>query len=53
MSTNNKTGEKRGFAVVEMETDTAEVAAINGLTGTEWMGYSLKVSRAKTVMDAA
>jgi RNA recognition motif-containing protein len=53
VSTNNKTGEKRGFAVVEMETDTAEVAAINGLTGTEWMGYSLKVSRAKTVMDAA
>jgi RNA recognition motif-containing protein len=53
VSTNQKSGEKRGFAVVEMETDTEEVAAINGLRGTEWMGYSLKVNRAKTIVDAA
>jgi RNA recognition motif-containing protein len=53
VSTNQKSGEKRGFAVVEMETDNEEVAAINGLRGTEWMGYSLKVNRAKTIVDVA
>lgn len=53
VSTNQKSGEKRGFAVVEMETDTEEIAAINGLRGTEWMGYSLKVNRAKTILDVA
>lgn len=53
VSTNQKTGEKRGFAVVEMETDTEEIAAIHGLRGTEWMGYSLKVNRAKTIADVS
>lgn len=53
VSTTHKSGEKRGFVVVEMETDTAEVAAINGLRGTEWMGYSLKVNRAKTIAEVA
>ncbi len=43
---NKKTGEKRGFAFVEMETDAEEAAAIRGLLGTEWMGRSLKVSKA-------
>lgn len=53
VSTNQKTGEKRGFAVVEMETETEEIAAIHGLRGTEWMGYSLKVNRAKTIADVS
>ncbi|BAY91472.1 MULTISPECIES: RNA recognition motif domain-containing protein [unclassified Tolypothrix] len=53
VSTKQKSGEKRGFAIVQMEKDTDEVAAINGLQGTEWMGYSLKVNRAKTIADAA
>jgi RNA recognition motif-containing protein len=53
VSTKQKSGEKRGFAVVQMETDTEEVAAINGLLGTEWMGYSLKVNKAKTIVDVA
>ncbi|MBD2452416.1 RNA-binding protein [Nostoc sp. FACHB-152] len=53
VSTNQKTGEKRSFAVVEMETDTQEIAAIQGLRGTEWMGYSLKVNRAKTIADVS
>ncbi|MBD2215190.1 RNA-binding protein [Calothrix sp. FACHB-156] len=53
VSTNQKSGEKRGFAVVEMDTDNEEVAAINGLRGTEWMGYSLKINRAKTIVDVA
>jgi len=48
VSTKQKSGDKRGFAIVEMDTDTEEVAAMNGLRGTEWMGYSLK-SRANTV----
>jgi len=52
LSTNQKTGEKRGFAVVEMETETEEIVAINALRGTEWMGYSLKVNRAITIADA-
>ncbi|QSJ19593.1 RNA-binding protein [Nostoc sp. UHCC 0702] len=53
VSTNQKNGAKRGFAVVEMETDTEEVAAIHALRGIEWMGYSLKVNRAKTIADVA
>jgi RNA recognition motif-containing protein len=52
VSTNQKTGEKRGFAVVQMETDSQEMAAISALVGTEWMGYTLKVNRARTVADA-
>jgi RNA recognition motif-containing protein len=44
-------GNKRGFAVIEMETDTEEIAAIHALRGTEWMGYNLKVNRAKTIAD--
>lgn len=52
VSTNQKTGEKRGFAVVEMETDSQEMAAISALVGTEWMGYTLKINRARTVADA-
>ncbi|QIR38282.1 RNA-binding protein [Tolypothrix sp. PCC 7910] len=53
VSTKQKSGEKRGFAIVQMDEDTEEVAAINGLQGTEWMGYSLKVNRAKTIADVA
>ncbi|MDZ7962060.1 MAG: RNA-binding protein [Aulosira sp. DedQUE10] len=52
LSTNQKTGQKRGFAVVEMETDTEEIAAINALRGSEWMGYSLKVNKAITIADS-
>lgn len=53
VSTNQKTGQKRGFAVVEMETDNEEIAAIHALRGTEWMGYCLKVNRAKTIADVS
>ncbi|WP_445633044.1 RNA-binding protein [Nostoc sp. DSM 114161] len=53
VSTNQKSGDRRGFAVVEMDTDTEEVAAINGLRGNEWMPYSLKVNRAKAIVDVA
>lgn len=53
VSTKQKLGENRGFAVVEMETDTEEVAALNGLRGNEWMDYNLKINRAKTIVDVA
>lgn len=48
LSLNQKTGEKKGFAIIEMETDTEEAAAIRALRGIEWMGRSLKVNRART-----
>ncbi|MBW4432238.1 MAG: RNA-binding protein [Pelatocladus maniniholoensis HA4357-MV3] len=48
ISLNQKTGEKRGFAVVEMATGTEEAEAIRALRGIELMGYSLKVNRAMT-----
>ncbi|GAA6620372.1 RNA recognition motif domain-containing protein [Scytonema sp. NUACC26] len=45
---NQKTSEKKGFVVVEMETGAEEAAAIRELRGTQWMGRYLKVNRAKT-----
>ncbi|MBF2007940.1 RNA recognition motif domain-containing protein [Chlorogloeopsis fritschii PCC 9212] len=48
---NRETGEKRGFAFVEMGTDAEEAAAIEGLLGIEWMGRSLKVNKAITRVD--
>ncbi len=51
VSINRETGEKRGFAFVEMGTDAEEAAAIQALLGTEWMGRSLKVNKARTKLD--
>ncbi len=48
VSLNQKTGDKRGFAVIEMATSTEEVAAIRALRGIDLMGNSLKVNRAMT-----
>jgi RNA recognition motif-containing protein len=48
VSINQKTGENKGFAIIEMETDAEEAAAIRALRGIEWMGRSLKVNRART-----
>jgi RNA recognition motif-containing protein len=45
---NQKTNEKKGFVVVEMETGAEEAAAIRELRGIRWMGRNLKVNRAKT-----
>lgn len=42
-----ETGKKRGFAFVDMENETEEDAAIEGLDGAEWMGRELKVNKAK------
>jgi RNA recognition motif-containing protein len=42
-----ETGQKRGFAFVEMETEAEEAAAIDALDGAEWMGRNIKVNKAK------
>lgn len=45
--TDRETGRPRGFAFVEMETDSQEDQAIQALDGAEWMGRTLKVNKAK------
>jgi RNA recognition motif-containing protein len=47
-----ETGRVRGFAFVEMGTDTEEAAAIEALDNAEWMGRSLKVNKAKPKPDS-
>ena len=37
----------RGFAFVEMESESEEATAIESLDGAEWMGRSLRVNKAK------
>ncbi|MDV3002388.1 MAG: hypothetical protein N5P05_003994 [Chroococcopsis gigantea SAG 12.99] len=49
--TDRETGEKRGFAFVELETKVQEAAAITALDGAEWMGRDLKVNQAKERED--
>jgi RNA recognition motif-containing protein len=51
LPTDRETGRFRGFAFVEMETDTEETAAIEALDGAEWMGRDLKVNKAKPKED--
>ncbi len=41
------TGQTRGFAFVDMDTEAAEASAIDALDGAEWMGRTLKVNVAK------
>ncbi len=41
------TGRLRGFAFIEMATESEEEAAIEALNGAEWMGRDLKVNKAK------
>ena len=46
-----ETGRVRGFGFVEMSSDAEEQAAIAALDGSEWMGRSLKVNKAKPRED--
>ncbi|MEB3272274.1 MAG: RNA recognition motif domain-containing protein [Prochlorothrix sp.] len=46
-----ETGRVRGFAFVDMASDTEEAAAIADLDGAEWMGRTLKVNTAKPRTD--
>jgi RNA recognition motif-containing protein len=45
--TDRDTGRLRGFAFIEMASDSEEAAAIEALDGAEWMGRDLKVNKAK------
>ena len=45
--TDRETGRPRGFAFVEMESETNEEKAIETLDGAEWMGRDLKVNKAR------
>ncbi|HIK06155.1 MAG TPA: RNA-binding protein [Trichormus sp. M33_DOE_039] len=49
--TDRETGRLRGFAFVEMNSDTEEAAAIDALDGAEWMGRDLKVNKARPKED--
>jgi len=51
LPTDRETGRVRGFAFVEMDTDTEETTAIDALDGAEWMGRNLKVNKAKPRED--
>lgn len=45
--TDRETGRARGFAFVELGSDSEEEAAIEALDEAEWMGRKLKVNKAK------
>ncbi len=47
LPTDRETGKVRGFAFVDMESEEQEALAIETLDGAEWMGRSLKVSKAR------
>ncbi|MCT7975992.1 RNA recognition motif domain-containing protein [Laspinema olomoucense] len=51
LPTDRETGRVRGFAFVEMATETEETAAIEALDGAEWMGRDMKVNKAKPRED--
>ncbi|MBR8834862.1 MAG: RNA-binding protein [Stigonema ocellatum SAG 48.90 = DSM 106950] len=47
LPTDRETGRPRGFAFVEMASETEETSAIEALDGAEWMGRDLKVNKAR------
>lgn len=47
LPTERETGRQRGFAFVDMASDAEEATAIEQLDGSEWMGRSLKVNKAR------
>jgi RNA recognition motif-containing protein len=51
LPTDRETGRLRGFAFVEMGSESEETAAINALDGAEWMGRDLKVNKARPKED--
>ncbi len=51
LPTDRETGRMRGFAFIEMASETEETAAIEALDGAEWMGRDLKVNKAKPKED--
>lgn len=51
LPTDRETGRLRGFAFVEMSSETEEAAAIEALDGAEWMGRDMRVNKAKPRED--
>ncbi|MBW4644277.1 MAG: RNA-binding protein [Goleter apudmare HA4340-LM2] len=51
LPTDRETGRVRGFAFVEMGSETEEASAIEALDGAEWMGRNLKVNKARPRED--
>ena len=51
LPTDRETGRMRGFAFVEMSSESEETAAIEALDGAEWMGRDLKVNKARPRED--
>ena len=49
--TDRETGRARGFAFVEMESESNEDKAIEALDGAEWMERQLKVNKARPRED--
>ncbi|MGF1489690.1 MAG: RNA recognition motif domain-containing protein [Prochloraceae cyanobacterium] len=49
--TDRETGRVRGFAFVEMESETDEDKAIEILDGASWMGRDMKVNKARPRQD--
>ena len=49
--TDRETGRVRGFAFVEMESESDEDKAIETLDGAEWMNRALKVNKARPRED--
>ena len=47
LPTDRETGRKRGFGIVERETEAEEDKAIETLDGAEWMGREIKVNKAR------
>lgn len=47
MPKDRETGRKRGFAFVDMESESDEDKAIEELDNAEWMGRVIKVNKAK------
>ncbi|MGF1512316.1 MAG: RNA recognition motif domain-containing protein [Elainellaceae cyanobacterium] len=47
LPTDRETGRRRGFAFVDMDSDSEEEAAIQELDGAEWMGREIRLNKAK------
>ena len=47
LPSDRETGRPRGFAFIDMDSETDEGSAIEALDGAEWMGRDLKVNKAK------
>ena len=48
LPTDRETGEKRGFALVEMRTPDEEASAIGSLDGAEFKGRQLRVNQSRS-----